>query len=158
MTRQTLAWHETMELHELVASQSIGLMKLKMGLRNIDDNLLRTIYIQTINELETGIKELLQFYPSAPQAGHTGGYRVTDSFYAGDLLVFVKTAVRNLSIAITETATPALRKVLTKQLNQAIAMHERIFLYMYNKGQYPAYDLTKLLRNDMNLARQALSM
>lgn len=66
--------------------------------------------------------------------------------------------MRNLSIAITETATPALRKVLTKQLNQAIAMHERIFLYMYNKGQYPAYDLTKLLRNDMNLARQALSM
>lgn len=37
MSRQTLAWHETMGLHELVASQSIGLMKLKMGLRNIDD-------------------------------------------------------------------------------------------------------------------------
>ena len=33
-----LAWHETLEMHELVAFQSIGLMKLKIGLNNIQDS------------------------------------------------------------------------------------------------------------------------
>lgn len=59
--RQTLAWHETLELHELVAFQSIGLIKLKNGLKSIEDDHLKSIYVQTINELEMNLKELLQF-------------------------------------------------------------------------------------------------
>jgi hypothetical protein len=35
---KTLAWHKTLEMHELVAFQSIGLMKLKIGLNNIQDS------------------------------------------------------------------------------------------------------------------------
>ena len=60
---KTLAWHETLEMHELVAFQSIGLMKLKIGLNKIykTQNLQR-IYLQTIKELEANLKELLQFY------------------------------------------------------------------------------------------------
>lgn len=155
---QTLAWHETLEMHELVAFQSIGLMKLKIGLKNIQDNTLKGIYLQTIKELEMNLKELLQFYPSAPHPGQSSEYRVTDSFLAGDLLAFAKAAVRNYGVAITETATPALRMVLKKQLNLAINCHERIYSYMYNNGLYPSYDLNKLLQNDMMLAKQALSM
>ena len=158
MNHQALAWHETLELHELVAFNSIGLMKLKMGLKDIQDNNLKIIYQQTIKELEMSLKELLQFYPYAPHPTQSSKYRTADSFLAGDLLAFAKTAVRSYGVAITETATPALRKVFKKQLNQAINCHERIYSYMYNKGLYPSYDLNKLLQNDMMLAKKALSM
>jgi spore coat protein F len=67
--QQTLAWHETLEMHELVAFQAIGLMKIKMGLKNIQDKNLKGIYLQTIKELEMNLNELLQFYPSAPHPG-----------------------------------------------------------------------------------------
>lgn len=90
MDRATLAWHETLEMHELVAFQSIGLMKIKMGLKNIQDQHLRRIYLQTIKELELNLNELLQFYPYAPHPGPTSEYRITDSFSAGDLLSFQK--------------------------------------------------------------------
>jgi spore coat protein F len=73
-------------------------------------------------------------------------------------LAFAKTAVRNYGVAITETATPAVRKVLKKQLNQAIDIHEQIYSYMYRKGLYPSYNLNKMLQNDMMLAKQAMSM
>ena len=43
-----LAWHETLEMHELVAFQAIGLMKLKTGLNNVQDPNLQRIYLQTI--------------------------------------------------------------------------------------------------------------
>jgi spore coat protein F len=158
MAHNYLAWHETLELHELVAFNSIGLMKLKKGLKDIQDNTLKNIYLQTIKELEISVKELLQFYPRAPHPHQSSEYRNADSFLAGDLLAFAKAAVRNYGVAITETATPALRKVLKKQLNQAITCHERIFSYMYNSGLYPSYDLNKLLQNDMMLAKKALSM
>ncbi len=36
--RNTLAWHETLEVHELVASLAIGLMKLKAGIKEVRDS------------------------------------------------------------------------------------------------------------------------
>ncbi|MGP4041050.1 spore coat protein [Gracilibacillus sp. D59] len=156
--QQSLAWHETLEIHELVALQSVGLMKLKMGIYHIQDPTLKNIYLQTIKELEMNLNELLQFYPYAPHPGSSDEYRVSDSFYAGDLLAFAKTAVRSYGVAITETATPALRAVLKKQMNLAVTCHERIYTYMYQNGLYPSYDLAKLLQHDMTLAKKALSM
>src|SRR3954470_6487816 len=100
--RRLLAWHETLELHEIVAFQSVGLMKLKLSFRKVTDQELREIYRSSITELEGSITELLKFYPSAP------GYQAREeeiredvSFYAADLLALFKTMVRNLSIAIT---------------------------------------------------------
>ncbi|CAH0346817.1 spore coat protein [Bacillus sp. CECT 9360] len=155
---RTLAWHETLELHELVAFSSIGLMKVKKGLKEIKDDALERIYLQTIQDLEKNLQELLQFYPYAPKPGESDEYRMYgDGFLAGDLLAFAKSSVRNYAVAITETATPMLREVLKKQLNGAVKVHERIFNYMYQKGLYPAYDLNKLLENDVKLARKALS-
>jgi spore coat protein F len=104
------------------------------------------------------IPRRFQFYPSAPHPGESSEYRITDSFLAGDLLAFAKTAVRNYAVAITETATPALRAVLQKQLNLAINSHGRIYSYMYANGLYPSYNLSKLLQKDMMLARNAISM
>lgn len=159
--RKTLAWHETLELHELVAFQSVGLMKLKLSYRKVPDQELKEIYNKSIHELEHNISELLKFYPSAP--GYQGrdddeDLREDVGFYAGDLLSLSKALVRNLSVAITETATPALRNVLTKQLNAGIKGHERIFNYMYRHGLYPSYDLGRLLGLDIENAQKALRM
>jgi spore coat protein F len=78
-------------------------------------------------------------------------------FYAGDLLALFKTGVRNYSIAITETATPALRAVLKEHLMNGIDMHAKIYNFMYERGFYPSYDLDRLLQNDVDLASQALN-
>jgi spore coat protein F len=159
--RKLLAWHETLELHELVAFQSVGLMKLKMSIKKIPDPELKEIYRKSIYELEGNLKALLKFYPSAQ------GYQARDDeenlredagFFAGDLLALSKALVRNLSVAITETATPALRKTLTSQLYGAIHGHERIFNYMHKHGYYPAYDLGRLLGHDIEMAQKALKM
>ncbi len=69
-----------------------------------------------------------------------------------------KTAIENYAGAIMETATPELRKVLTKHLNAAIDWHQQVFNYMYQKGFYPAYNLKLLLQNDINASNKALQM
>ncbi|WP_026701486.1 spore coat protein, partial [Salibacterium aidingense] len=85
-------------------------------------------------------------------------YRNDDTpFFAGDLLALLKTGVRNYAIAITETATPAVRDVLKRQLMNTIDSHASVFNYMYKRGYYPSYDLHELLKNDVSLANQALS-
>lgn len=156
---QHLAWHETMEIHELVAFQSVGLMKLKKGIGDIKDQRLRTIYQTTIQGLENNLQELLQFYAVAPRSDATTNTLELDTgFYAGDLLALAKTSVRNYAIAITETATPVVRETLTNHLQKAIKTHADIFQYMYDNGLYPAYDLQQLLENDMSIANKALEM
>jgi spore coat protein F len=158
MEPKALAWHETLELHELTAFNSIGLMKLKKGVKEVQDDQLMKIYKETMKELEMSLKELMQFYPYAPKPGQSSEYRADTGFLAGDLLAFTKTGVRNYAVAITETATPQLRTVLTKQLTLMIKAHERIFMFMYKNGYYPSYDMKKLLENDVMLAQKALSM
>ncbi|SEA54295.1 spore coat protein F [Thalassobacillus cyri] len=155
---QHLAWHETLDLHELVAFQSIGLMKLKKAYPKVTDPTLKKLYQQAINSLSKNLQELLAFYPLAPHPEHGSDYRDDElPFYAGDLLALFKTGVRNYAIAITETATPALRKVLKQQINNTIDMHAAVYSYMYQNGYYPSYNLTQLLSNDINLAKKALS-
>jgi spore coat protein F len=156
--RQTLAWHETLEIHELVAFQSIGLIKLKMAIKKINDPELRKIYNNAIKGMELNVSELIKFYPSAPNPSREEALRNDLGFYAGDLLGLSKSLVRNYSIAITETATPILRETLVNQLLRAIKSHESVFNYMYKKGYYPSYDLVQLLNNDLKNAQKALSM
>ncbi|WP_449539812.1 spore coat protein [Ferdinandcohnia sp. Marseille-Q9671] len=157
MRQKTLAWHETLELHEIVAFQSIGLIKLKDAIGKVEDPQLKELYGQTIKDLEANLNDLLVFYPMAPR-GEVDERRLDKAFYAGDLLAFAKTAVRNYAIAITETATPQLRNVFTKHLQKAIKCHANVYNYMYKKGYYPSYDFEKLLNNDVALAQKALSM
>jgi len=158
--RKLLAWHETLELHEMVAFQSVGLMKLKMSIKKITDPELKELYRKCIHDLEGNLKALLKFYTSAAgiQGRDDEDVREDTGFYAGDLLGLSKALVRNLSVAITETATPSLRKTFTNQLLGAIHGHERIFNYMHKHGYYPAYDLGQLLGHDIETAQKALKM
>lgn len=154
-----LAWHETLELHELVVFQSVGLMKLKKAVRKVPDAELRQLYLFSIQSLENNLRELLRFYPAAPRVGSVDKMAAGDlAFYAGDLLVLAKTAVRNYAVAITETATPALREVLTKQLVAAVQWHGMVYYYMYQRSLYPSYNLNQLLAGDVRNATTALSM
>src|SRR4051812_33464060 len=93
--RNTLAWHETLEIHELVASQSNGLMKLKMAIGKINDPNLKPLYRKSIQDMELNIRELLKFYPSAPvQPARNEERQDLTGFYAGDFLALSKTMVR----------------------------------------------------------------
>jgi spore coat protein F len=160
-----LAWHETLELHELVAAQSNALMKFKKAYPKIKDPILKTIYKQTIDTLTQNIMELLQFYPLTPKTSRDDAVTRDDDVTrddasaaaAGELLGFAKSSIKNYAMAITETATPSLRKVFKKHLNGAIDTHAKIFNYLYERNLYPAYDLNQLLQNDVDVANKALS-
>lgn len=154
-----LAWHETLEIHELVAFQSLGLMKLKKTVSEVKDTKLQSLYVTTIKNLEKNIRELLKFYTLAPNPDMGDDFRnLGTGFYAGDLLVLSKTAVKTYAAAITETATPVLRDTLTKHLEKAIQLHSDVFAYMFEHGLYPAYNLEMLLKNDVKNATKALEM
>lgn len=156
--RRTLAWHETLEMHELVAFQSNGLIKLKKMIKEVKDPQLRQLYNVSIQSVEQNLRELLPFFPQAPHREDEEEERADNPFYSGDLLGFAKTSVRSYAIAITETATPQLRNVLVKQLNAAIQLHAQVYRYMYQHGYYPSYNLSELLKNDVRNANRAISM
>ncbi|MFC4619075.1 spore coat protein [Camelliibacillus cellulosilyticus] len=154
-----LAWHETLELHEMVAMQSTAIIKCKLFIEGIQDQTLKSLYIQVITDLEHNVTELLNFYSKAPREEKAGKMKAAeDGFYAGELLSFIKAQIKGLAGAVTETATPALKEVFIKQLNHAIKSHTKIFNYMHKKGYYPAYDLEALLESDQKNAKKALEM
>jgi spore coat protein F len=156
-----LAWHETLETHELVALQSISLIQLKRAVKNVEDTALRTLYVQSIRALEGNLRELLAFYPKAPHPSmrdHHHAQAPETGFFAGNLLGMAKTLVRNYAIAITETSTPNLREVLTKQMLAVIHLHAQVFYFMLERNYYPSYDLNQLLATDVQNAEFALSM
>lgn len=157
MNPEHLAWHETLELHELVAFQSTNLVLFKKKLPTIKDPALKSLYMETITSLENHLRELLKFYPMAPST-HRNAMSDMTAFDAASLLGFAKTAVRNYSIAITETATPQLRETFQKHLIHTIGLHAKIFNFMYERGFYPSYNLEQLLANDVKMANDALKM
>ncbi|MDQ0253532.1 spore coat protein F [Evansella vedderi] len=166
-----LAWHETLEIHELVAFQSIGLQKLKKSLPEVTDPELRRLYQKAIQGTTRNLRDLLVFFPEMPPFKDREDLDEMRSdseeeedredpmtgFFAGELLGLAKTTVRNYGIAITETATPSVRKVLKRQLSECIDSHEEVFRFMHQRSFYPAYNLETLLKNDMRLAQRALS-
>jgi spore coat protein F len=131
---------------------------MKKSVGKVECPVLKSIYVHTIEGLETNLRELLPFIPVAPMYREAQETRDESAFYAGDLLGFAKTAVRNYAAAITETATPVLRKTFVKHLIKAIDTQEKVFHYMYERGYYPAYDLNRLLHNDVRNANKAISM
>jgi spore coat protein F len=163
---QHLAWHETLEMHELAALQAHCLMDFKMALPGVQDAALRGLYTEAIQGIQQNLRDLTPFYTKAPVPPSAGGARSATgdaradmtAFYAGKLLSFAKSAVRNYAIGITETATPALRETFQRHLLKAIQLHGKVFAFMYQHGYYPAYELDKLLANDLKMARQALSI
>lgn len=88
----------------------------------------------------------------------TGMDKLSDQVIATDLLMSAKSAVRNYSIALTETTSQEVRAVLRKQLGDAITAHEAISNYMMKKGYYNAYDLQEQYKVDMETTETALNL
>ncbi|MFP7733277.1 spore coat protein [Priestia aryabhattai] len=77
---------------------------------------------------------------------------------AADLLLSAKNGVRTYAVALTETATPEVRKVLKKQVDEAIELHEKIAQYMIDNEMYHAYDVEEQVNHDLNKADKALEL
>ncbi|EPZ41425.1 MULTISPECIES: spore coat protein [Alicyclobacillus] len=88
----------------------------------------------------------------------TGTAAMTDQVVTADLLVSIKTGVRNYAIALTETTSPDVRAVLRRHLDDAIYAHEQVSNYMMEKGWYHAHDVSKQIQLDMQNANTALGL
>ncbi|WP_245629906.1 spore coat protein [Domibacillus robiginosus] len=165
---QHLAWHETLELHEVVATASHFLAEFKMQLANVQNPTLRGLYMETIRSLEQNTRDLLPFYEKAPiPMMHNDSVETfspaptgvnLNAFYGRKLLIFSKNTVRNYAVALTETATPSLREIFQKHLQKAIELHAKSFNFMLERNYYPAYHLDQLLAEDLKNAKAALSL
>ncbi|OHY73435.1 spore coat protein [Priestia aryabhattai] len=157
---QQLAWHETLELHELVAFQTNSLIQFKKVIRKVKDGELKNLYLEAVEGIQGNLNELLSFYEYGPYPTeeHYEMRNDESAFFSGSLLGFTKTSVRSYATAITETATPSLHEIFNRHLQKAINLHYKVFTYMYRRGYYPAYDLTKLRMNDVKNAKNALNM
>ena len=83
---------------------------------------------------------------------------MTEQVIATDFLISAKAAVRNYTVALTETATPELRLVLREQLRDAIQTHENITNYMIAKGFYHPHELSEQLQVDLTAANTATNL
>jgi similar to spore coat protein len=88
----------------------------------------------------------------------TGMNTMTDQIIAMDFLIAAKTGVRNYAIAVTETGTPEIKATLTKQLNETIDMHERITMYMIDKGWYHPWNVNEQVQLDLKNIETALNI
>ena len=81
-----------------------------------------------------------------------------DLAIATDLLMSAKAGVRNYAIALTETATPGVRRTLKSQLQKAIDLHEKIATYMIENEMYHAYNMEEQVKLDLEKADTALEL
>ncbi|MFP7288288.1 spore coat protein [Shouchella clausii] len=88
----------------------------------------------------------------------TGLNTLTDQIIAADMLADAKNAVRTYAMALTESASPDIRTLLARQLEEAIDTHERLFQYMLSKGFYHAYNIEEQLRQDVSNIQTVLTL
>lgn len=84
--------------------------------------------------------------------------KMRDELIATELLVSAKATVRTYAVALTETASPQVREILKKQLNEAIDNHAKIANYMIKNDMYYAYDVDKQLEHDKEKLDKSLEL
>lgn len=94
----------------------------------------------------------------AENNNNTQPIELDDHMMATEFLLTSKAAVRNLAIAITETATPEIKQILRRELDIAIDTHDKIAQYMIEKEMYHAYSVPEQLGQDMKNADKALDL
>lgn len=87
----------------------------------------------------------------------TGMGNINDQVIATDLLNAAKSGVKMHAYAVTETATPELKAVLTQHLNNAINFHEQVVDYMVSQGLYHPYNIDEQINVDVTTAQTALN-
>jgi similar to spore coat protein len=84
--------------------------------------------------------------------------KLTDEIVAMDLLISAKSGVHNYAMAITEAASPEVRGVLMKQLEEAIDSYETIASYAMQKGLYHPRDVNRQLQLDLQNMQTAMGL
>lgn len=155
---KTLAWHETLELHEILAASTYYLFKLKSHSKHITDKELKELYIASIGKLEEHVRDLLKFMSNITIGERDTEYQYASEMAAEDLLSASKILIKMYAHAITETATSELREIFVKHLLSVIDWHTKIFNFLAKKGQYSAYKINDLIQNDVKKAIDVLNM
>ncbi|KHD37623.1 spore gernimation protein GerQ [Clostridium acetobutylicum] len=88
----------------------------------------------------------------------TGMDVLNDHVVATDFLISTKSGVKNYAVAITETATPRVRAILRKHLDEGINCHEKILNYMMTNGYYHPYNMQEQYKTDMKSTETALNL
>ncbi|GBG07098.1 spore coat protein [Paenibacillus agaridevorans] len=81
---------------------------------------------------------------------------MADMTFAMDFLIRAKEGVRNLSIALTETASPDVRALLRNHLMQGIALHQEITELMIRKKWFHPYELNEQYQLDQLSAKNTV--
>ncbi|WP_342562953.1 spore coat protein [Paenibacillus sp. FSL R7-0345] len=81
---------------------------------------------------------------------------MADTTFAMDFLLRAKEGVRNLSIALTETASPDVRALLRTHLMQGIALHQEISELMIRKKWFHPYELNEQYQLDQLSAKNTV--
>ncbi|PGS46133.1 spore coat protein [Bacillus sp. AFS041924] len=156
---RTLAWHETLELHEIMAATTYYLYKLKTNLKNITDEGLKELYKASINTFENNLRDILKFMSNITIGERDAASdKLASEMSAEDLLTATKVLTKMYAHALTETATPDLNNMFVKQLVLINTLHSQIFNYLSKEGQYSAYNINKLIENDAKKAMDVLKM
>ncbi|WP_438445011.1 spore coat protein [Gorillibacterium sp. sgz5001074] len=79
----------------------------------------------------------------------TGMHTLTDQVIAMDFLNTVKSGVRNYAMAVTEAVTPEIKVTLTRQLEEALDLHERTMQYMMERGLYHPWNVNEQVKVDL---------
>jgi similar to spore coat protein len=88
----------------------------------------------------------------------TGLNTVTDQVIAMDFLMAAKSGIKMYAVAATESATPEVRAIFEKHLNEAIQTHAVATAYMIQKGFYHPYNVLEQLQLDRNNVQAALNI
>lgn len=81
--------------------------------------------------------------------------KLVDATMSLGFLLNAKSGVRNCAIALTEAASPEVRAILEKQLEEAINIHEEISNLMIKKGWLHPVNLDKQFQMDIEASQTA---
>ncbi|MBU9721303.1 spore coat protein [Bacillus alkalicola] len=81
-----------------------------------------------------------------------------DSAIALDLLITVKEAVRNYSVALTEAASPEVRTVIRNQMEAALDYQAEVIDLMIEKKWFHPYDISEQQVLDLKAAQTAIDI
>lgn len=88
----------------------------------------------------------------------TGTTAMTDEIIATDLLMSVKSAVWNYTVALTETTSSDVRVPLRRHLDEAITLQEEVLQYLATRGYVLPYDEEQQLAHTIRNATTALQL
>jgi spore coat protein CotF len=81
---------------------------------------------------------------------------MADMTFAMDFLIRAKEGVRNMAIALTETASTDARAILKNQLHQGLALHQEISDLMIRKKWFHPYELNEQYQLDQLSAKNTV--